>query len=64
MEPPYKTIKVKVKVNFDYFTIVLKSVWKNSNIPRRVSPTVKQNSNGDRSKSKQGRREGEREKIP
>lgn len=62
MEPPYKTIKVKV--NFDYFTIVLESVWKNSNIPRRVSPTVKQNSNGDRSKSKQGRREGEREKIP
>lgn len=61
MEPPYKTIKVKV--NFDYF-IVLESVWKNSNIPRRVSPTVKQNSNGDRSKSKQGRREGEREKIP
>lgn len=61
MESPYKTIKVKV--NFDYF-IVLESVWKNSNIPRRVSPTVKQNSNGDRSKSKQGRREGEREKIP
>lgn len=61
MEPPYKTIKVKV--NFDYF-IMLESVWKNSNIPRRVSPTVKQNSNGDRSKSKQGRREGEREKIP
>lgn len=61
MEPLYKTIKVKV--NFDYF-IMLESVWKNSNIPRHVSPTVKQNSNGDRSKSKQGRREGEREKIP
>lgn len=45
------------------FNLGAQSVRKNSNIPLRVSPKVKQNSNGNRSKSKQGSREwGKRER--
>lgn len=68
MGPSYK-IYIYIYINHNWLKLTSiislscltseRRVRENSNIPRRVSPTVKQNSNGNRSKSKQGRREGE-----
>lgn len=64
--PLYKSIYILInnwlKVNFDYFLLITRFNLKVCNkIQIHASrPTGKQNSNGNGSKSKQGRRVGER----